>query len=156
MSTNSSSASQTFKLGLHSLFQSFVEWNADSWMRKLSHIKLLCYFKVFSKFKTTVIYPNLNFGQYLTVRVCFCPVFIVTLGAWGFGRIWVLSCSLSVIVKPCSSFMCRFILGRKCVDTCWDFTLGLEPILAFPLLLRATNHSLPVRWFLCITDAYVL
>lgn len=102
------------------------------------------------------VYPNLNLGQYLTTGRFLFPVWMVVFGIEGFDGCGGFSFSLSVIVKPCSDFSCRFILGKKCVDTCCDFTLGLDPIFALPLLFSATNHSLPVRWFLWITEAYVL
>ncbi len=107
-------------------------------------------------FKTALVYPNRNLGQYLTTGRFFFPVLAATFVIEGVGGCGCFSCSLSVIVNPCSVFSCEFVLGRKCVDTCCDFTLGLDPIFAFPLLLSATNHSLPVRWFLWITEAYVL
>lgn len=95
-------------------------------------------------------YPNLYLGQYLAcVRLCVVPAWMFAFATGGFGGgAFLLSVLLSVMVKPCSFLSCRLSLGRKCVETCWDLTRGLEPILAFPLLLRATNQSRPVLWFL--------
>ncbi len=104
------------------------------------------------------IYPNRYLGQYLTcVRLGAVPAWTFAFARGGLGGggggAFLLSLLLSVMVKPRSPLSCRLTLGKKWVETCWDLTRGLEPILAFPLLLRATNHSRPVLWFLWITEA---
>lgn len=104
------------------------------------------------------IYPNRYLGQYLTcVRLGAVPAWTLAFTTGGLGGggggAFLLSLLLSVMVKPRSPLSCRLTLGKKCVETCWDLTRGLEPIFAFPLLLRATYHSRPVLWFLWITEA---
>lgn len=110
--------------------------------------------------KFHLIYPNRYLGQYLTCeRLGVAPAWTLAFtreGLGGSGSGWGvfrLSLLLSVMVKPRSPLSWRLTLGKKWVETCWDLTRGLEPILAFPLLLRATNHSRPVLWFLWITEA---
>lgn len=66
------------------------------------------------------VYPNLNFGQYLTVCARLGRLVLMLTfneGGLGGGLLW-LSLLLCVMVKLRSLFSCRVSLGKKCVETC--------------------------------------
>lgn len=125
--------------------------------RSVIYMSNVCEPRIHDRAKLCDIYPNLYLGQYLTcVRLGAVPAWTLAFTRGGLrgggGGVFRLSLLLSVMVKPRSPLSCTLTLGKKWVETCWDLTRGLEPILAFPLLLRATNHSRPVLWFLWITE----
>jgi hypothetical protein len=95
-------------------------------------------------------YPNRNLSLYFTVLGLLRGVDRETFGFTGLGGFFF---SGTVTVKESSGCSDCLNLGRKWVETCWGFTRGLQPRFAFPLLFRATYHSLPVFSVLCIAEA---
>lgn len=93
-------------------------------------------------------HPKRNFSLYFTglglLRGCDRGTFGFTGGFFFSG---------TVTVKESSGCSDCLNLGRKWVETCWGLTRGLQPLLAFPLLFRATYHSRPVFSVLWIADA---
>lgn len=95
-------------------------------------------------------YPKRNLSLYFTVLGLFRGADTGTFGLTGPGGFFF---SGTVTVKESSGCSSCLNLGRKWVETCWGLTLGLQPRLAFPLLLRATYHSRPAGSVLWIAEA---